>query len=106
MPAVSRRLNWDRGRWAWLVLTATLLVIAAVGCVLSAFIVVGIGLVPASMLGRVITTSLSICGFITLGFGGGMTVYEVTRARLQATLSELRARLVLGQDLIAAGRPL
>jgi len=94
VPAVGHRLNWDRGRGAWLVLTATLLTIAAVGCVLSAFIVVGIGLVPAAALGRVITTSLSICGFITLGFGGGMTVYEVTRARLQATEAELRAKEV------------
>src|SRR2546422_175714 len=47
VPAVSRRLNWDRGRWARLVLTATLLVIAPVGCGLSPFIVRRIGLVPA-----------------------------------------------------------
>ncbi|MGH2671215.1 MAG: sensor histidine kinase, partial [bacterium] len=84
--------NWDRARWAWLTLTATLFGVAVVGCVLAAFIIVGVGLVPAAALGRLIGTSLSICGFITLGFGGGMTVYEVTRARLEATTSELRAR--------------
>jgi sensor histidine kinase YesM len=94
VPAVGRRLNWDRARWVWLTLTATLLAVAAVGCVTATFIVVGVGLVPAAALGRVLTTSLSICGFVTLGFGGGMTVYEVTRARLQATVSELRAREV------------
>jgi LytS/YehU family sensor histidine kinase len=94
VPAVGRRLNWDRGRWAWLALTATLLAVAAVGCVIATLIVVAVGLVPASAMGRVLTTSLSICGFVTLGFGGGMTVYEVTRSRLQATLSELRAREV------------
>ena len=92
VPRVGRRLNWDRGRWAWLVLTATLLTIAVVGCVIAAFIVVGVGLCPASMLGRLLTTSLSICGVLTLGFGGGLTVYEVTRARLEATQNELRAR--------------
>jgi sensor histidine kinase YesM len=94
VPYVGRRLNWDRGRWAWLALTATLLAVAAVGCVAAAFIVVGVGLVPAAALGRLLSTSLSICGFVTLGFGGGMTVYEVTRSRLQATLSVLRAREV------------
>jgi len=94
VPPVGRRLNWDRGRFAWLVLTATLLAAAAVGCVTAAFIVVGVGLVPAAALGRVITTSLTICAFVTLGFGGGMTVYEVTRARLRATEAELRAREV------------
>jgi two-component system, LytTR family, sensor histidine kinase AlgZ len=94
VPRVARRLNWDRGRGAWLVLTATLLTIAVVGCVIAALLVVGFGLIPASMLGRLLTTSLSICAFITLGFGGGMTVYEVMRARLEATQSELRAREV------------
>ena len=94
VPVVARRLNWSRGRRAWLALTATLLTVAVVGCVLAAFIVVGVGLVPASMLGRLLTTSLTICAFVTLGFGGGMTVYEVMRARLEATQSELRAREV------------
>ena len=94
VPWVGHRLNWDAGRGAWLVLTATLLAVAAVGCVLASTIVVGVGLVPSQAFGRLVTTSLSVCGFITLGFGGGMTVYEVTRARLQVTLSELRAREV------------
>ena len=94
VPVVARRLNWDRGRWAWLALTATLLTVAVVGCVVAAFIVVGVGLVPLAMLGRLLSTSLSICAFITLGFGGGMTVYEVMRARLEATQGELRAREV------------
>jgi two-component system sensor histidine kinase AlgZ len=94
VPVVGHRLNWDRGRWAWLALTATLLVVAAVGCVLAALVIVGVGLVPAAALGRLLATSLSICGFITLGFGGGMTVYEVTRSRLEATVSELRAKEV------------
>jgi sensor histidine kinase YesM len=58
------------------------------------FINVGVGLVPVSALGRVLGTSLVICGFVTLGFGGGMTAYEVTRSRLQTTLGELRAREV------------
>jgi sensor histidine kinase YesM len=92
VPAVGRRLNWDRGRRAWIALTATLLGAAAVGCVTAAFIVVGVGLVPAAALGRLITGSLTVCAFVTLGFGGGMTVYEVTRSRLQATEAELRAR--------------
>jgi LytS/YehU family sensor histidine kinase len=42
----------------------------------------------------VLATSLGICAFVTLGFGGGMTVYEVTRARLEAAQAELRAREV------------
>ena len=92
VPVVGHRLNWDRGRWAWLALTATLLAVAAVGCVLAALIIVGVGLVPASALGGLLATSLSICGFVTLGFGGGLTVYEVTRSRLEATVSELRAK--------------
>jgi sensor histidine kinase YesM len=94
IPAVGHRLNWDRGRWALLTLTAALLATAAVGCVIATLIVVAVGLVPASAMGRVLTTSLSICGFVTLGFGGGMTAYEVTRSRLQTTLGELRAREV------------
>jgi two-component system sensor histidine kinase AlgZ len=94
MPVVGRRLNWDRGRWAWIAITATLLTVAAVGCVAASFIVVGVGLVPAFALGHVLSTSLTVCIFVTLGFGGGMTVYEVTRARLEATQGELRAREV------------
>jgi LytS/YehU family sensor histidine kinase len=62
--------------------------------VVAAFILAGVGLENISELVQVITTILSICGLVTLGFGGGMTVYEVTRARLQATQSELRAREV------------
>ena len=89
---VARRLDWNRGRSAWLVLTATLLAVAVVGCVAAALIIVGIGLVPAAALGRVLETSLRICALVTLGFGGGLMVYEVTRSRLQATLSELRGR--------------
>ena len=92
MPAVGHRLNWERGRRAWLVLTATLLAVAAIGCVTAALIVVGVGLVPAAMLGRLIAGSLTVCSFVTVGFGGGMTVYEVMRARLQATEAALRAR--------------
>lgn len=92
VPIVGHRLNWDRGRWAWLALTATLLGVAVVGCVLAALIIVVVGLVPAARLGRLLATSLSICGFVTLGFGGGMTVYEVMRSRLEATANELRAK--------------
>jgi sensor histidine kinase YesM len=94
VPAVAHRLDWQRVRLAWLALTATLLAVAAVGCVLAALIIVGVGLVPVSALGGLLATSLSICVFITLGFGGGMTVYEVTRSRLEATVSELRAKEV------------
>jgi two-component system sensor histidine kinase AlgZ len=91
VPFVGRRLDWQRARLAWLALTATLLVVSAVGCVVAALVIVGIGLVPAHALGRLLGTSLSICGFVTLGFGGGMTLYEVTRSRLEATLTALRA---------------
>jgi two-component system, LytTR family, sensor histidine kinase AlgZ len=94
VPSVGRRLNWDHGRGALLTLSGVLLASAAVGCVVATFINVGVGLVPASAVGRVLSTSLVICGFVTLGFGGGITVYEVTRARLQTTRGELRAREV------------
>jgi sensor histidine kinase YesM len=94
LPPVARRLDWNRGRWAWLALTATLLTVAVVGCVAAGFIIVGVGLVPAVALSRVLETSLSICALVTLGFGGGMMVYEVMRARLEATRNELRAREV------------
>jgi len=92
LPFVSRRLPWDRVRLAWLVLTAILLAVAFVGCVLAALIIVGIGLVPVVALGSLLSVSLRICALITFGFGGGMMVYEVTRARLEATVSELRAQ--------------
>jgi two-component system, LytTR family, sensor histidine kinase AlgZ len=92
MPAVARRLDWNRGRWAWLALTGALLTVAVVGCVAATFIIVGVGLVPAVELGDVLEKSLSICALVTLGFGGGMMVYEVTRARLEVTQNELRAR--------------
>src|SRR5712691_4266751 len=91
---VARRLDWSRGRSAWLVLTATLLAIAVVGCVAATFIIVGVGLVPAVALASMLRTSLAICACVTLGFGGGMMVYEVTRARLQAAEAELRAKEV------------
>ena len=92
LPVVGRRLNWDRVRLAWLTLTATLLAVAVVGCLLAAPIIVGIGLAPRAALGNLLWTSLRICGLVTLGFGGGMMVYEVMRARLEATVSELRAQ--------------
>jgi LytS/YehU family sensor histidine kinase len=92
VPPVARRLDWSRGRRAWLALTATLLAVATVGCVIAACLTVVVGLVPAAELGRVISMSLAICIFITLGFGSGITVYEVTRARLVAAQGELRAR--------------
>jgi len=92
LPIVARRLDWNRGRVAWLVLTATLLAVAAVGCVLAALIIVAAGLVPARYLSNLLGTSLRVCALITLGFGGGMMVYEVTRARLEATMAELRAK--------------
>src|SRR5262245_65771410 len=48
VPLVGRRLEWDRVRWAWLVLAATLLAAAAVGCTVATFLAVGVGLVPGS----------------------------------------------------------
>ncbi len=92
LPPVARRLPWDRVRLAWLALTVTLLAVAVVGCVLAALIIVGIGLVPVVALGSLLSVSLRICALITFGFGGGMMVYEVTRARLEATATELRAQ--------------
>lgn len=91
---VARRLDWNRGRSAWLVLTATLLATAVVGCFAATFIIVGVGLVPAVALASMLRTSLAICACVTLGFGGGMMVYEVTRARLQSAEAELRAKEV------------
>jgi sensor histidine kinase YesM len=92
LPLVARRLDWNRVRLAWLALTAILLTVAVVGCVVAVLIIVAVGLVPSAYLGSLLGTSLSICALITLGFGGGMMVYEVTRARLEATMSELRAK--------------
>jgi len=66
--------------------------VAGVGCVVASLIIVAVGLVPAAYFGSLLGTSLRICALITLGFGGGMTVYEVTRARLEATTAELRAK--------------
>ncbi len=92
VPRVARRLAWDRGRRAWVVLTLTLLVLAVVGCVLASLIIVGVGLVPISALPALLGVSLRISALITLGFGGGMMAYEVMRARLEATTTELRAK--------------
>jgi sensor histidine kinase YesM len=92
IPPIARRLDWNRVRLSWLALTATLLAVAFVGCVVAALIIVGVGLVPPAYLGSLLGTSLRVCALITLGFGGGMTVYEVMRARLEATTAELRAK--------------
>ena len=92
LPVLSRRLDWNRGRRAWLALTAALLGLAVAGCVLAALLIVAVGLVPPRELGPLLGTSLRICALITLGFGGGMMVYEVTRSRLEATLAELKAK--------------
>jgi sensor histidine kinase YesM len=92
LQPVARRLDWNRGRWAWLVLTVTLLAVAVVGCVAASMLVVVVGLVPMVAFGDVVQTSLRICSLVTLGFGGGMMVYEVTRERLEQTLRQLRER--------------
>jgi hypothetical protein len=107
LPSVTRRLDWNRGRSAWLVLTATLLGVAAVGCLGASVLAVEVGLVPRFAFADVVQTSLRICGLVTLGFGGGMILYEVTRARLEATLSELRERDVereRAEQLLAEAR--
>jgi LytS/YehU family sensor histidine kinase len=75
-------------------LTATLLVVAVVGCVLASLVIVGLGLVPVAALPALVGVSLRISALITLGFGGGMMAYEVMRARLEATTTELRAKEV------------
>jgi len=92
VPLVAHRLAWDRGRRAWVVLTLTLLAIALVGCLLASLIIIGVGLVPVSALPALLGVSLRISALITLGFGGGITAYEVMRARLEATRTELRAK--------------
>jgi len=92
VPLVAHRLAWDRGRRAWVVLTLTLLVIALVGCLLASLVIVGVGLVPPAALPALLGVSLRISALITLGFGGGITAYEVMRARLEATTTELRAK--------------
>lgn len=91
IPPIARRLDWDRVRLSWLVLTIVLLAVAMVGCVVAALVIVAVGLVPAAYLGSLLGTSLRVCALITLGFGGGVTVYEVMRARLEATTAALRA---------------
>ena len=94
LPIVGRRLNWDRVGLAWLTITATLLAVAFVGCLVAALIIVGIGLVPMTAFGQLLGVSWRICGLVTLGVGGGLMAYEVTRARLDETAAALRANEV------------
>ena len=92
LPRVSDRLGWNRPVLAWAVLVATLLVVAVVGCLVSALIVVGLGLVPMAHVGHLLGISLRISLLITLGLGIGCMLYESTRARLETAETELRAK--------------
>jgi sensor histidine kinase YesM len=90
LPRLTRRLPWERTWLAGSAMLASLLGIAVVGCVLSGFIIVGIGLVPVTHLGPLLRTSLRVSLLITLGLGVGSLFYESTRARLDAALDRLR----------------
>ena len=92
LPRLARRLAWRRVGLAWLTLIATLLGIAVVGCVLSALIIVALGLVPVTHLGHLLGIGLRISLLVSLGVGVGCIVYESMRARLDAALNEVRAK--------------
>jgi two-component system sensor histidine kinase AlgZ len=92
LPRVGRRLARDRVGLAWLMLIATLLGVAVVGCVLSALIIVAIGLVPVTHLGHLLGIGVRISLLVSLGVGVGCIVYESMRARLDAALDEVRAQ--------------
>jgi two-component system sensor histidine kinase AlgZ len=92
LPRVAKRLGWSRPALAWATLVATLAGLAVVGCLLSALIVVGLGLVPMSRVGALLGISLRISLLVSLGLGVGCMLYESTRTRLDAMAAELRAK--------------
>ncbi|MFQ6020322.1 MAG: sensor histidine kinase, partial [Dehalococcoidia bacterium] len=92
LAPLTRRFR-PRGRAVqWLVLLAGLLAVTAVGSSLAGLILLAVPVVPPEQVWPVLSFGLRIAVPVTLGIGASMYLYERTRASLDATTLELRAK--------------
>ena len=76
----------------WFFRIGILLACAAVGCLLTCVILLGVGVWPASNFWIIYAQDMKICVLLTLVIGTGITIYESMRSKLEETTLQLRTK--------------
>ena len=92
MPRLVPRLDTRPFALKWLLIVASLLIMAVVGTALASGIITAVGLHPGMTFTAHFLSSVRTVAVIALGLGIGVTLYETLRGRLEETTAELRAR--------------
>ncbi len=92
LPLVAERLDCRAPALQWTVLAATLFGIGVVGSLVSGVLAGTLGLFGPVTSWAALRTGLAISLVLTMSVGMGVTVYKMTRARLDEARERLRAR--------------
>ncbi len=92
LPSLAPRFAKLTGPSSWLLLSSTMLVITAVGCVVAVMTLVAIDIFPRGNLWKLLYTSMCLAAPVSFIIGFSRYVYEGMRHRLQMATLKLAAK--------------
>ena len=92
LPSLAPRFAKLRSPASWLLLSSTMIVITAAGCVLAVVTLVAIDIFPRGNLGKLLLASMCLAAPISFIIGFSRYLYEGMRHRLQTTTLQLAAK--------------